>query len=66
MPKEIWCDRCNASGEIGIRGEKEEPGPVPDTARGWRAIECPDCRGRGVLLEDEDDEEGEEDDEQST
>ena len=49
------CVRCNGSGEIGKRGEREAPGPVPDDARAWAALGCPDCNGAGVFfVEDED------------
>lgn len=54
----ITCKRCNGSGEIGkkSRGEREAPGPVPDDARGWYSATCPDCRGTGmIIIEDEDD-----------
>lgn len=49
----VICKRCNGSGEIGVRGQREAPGPVPDDARGWNAYECPDCRGRGEFDADE-------------
>lgn len=59
----ITCARCRGSGEIGVRNPltmaREAPGPVPDDARGWHSMECPDCRGRGeyfVFTEDECDE----------
>jgi DnaJ-class molecular chaperone len=63
MANKITCERCAGSGEIGRRnrwGSKEAPGPVPDDARGWVAVTCPDCHGEGVLgAEDElEDEEG--------
>ena len=52
------CQRCNGSGEIGRRGMREAPGPVPGDACGWNAVACPDCRGTGVIVtEDEDEEE---------
>jgi phage FluMu protein Com len=54
--KTVRCTRCNGSGEIGkrTRGDREAPGPVPDDARGWVAITCPDCSGRGEFeIEDE-------------
>ncbi len=52
---ETNCERCNGSGEIGVktRGTREAPGPVPDDARGWVAMTCPDCRGKGVFLVDD-------------
>jgi len=55
------CDRCNGSGEIGkrTRGEREAPGPVPDDARGWFAVTCPDCKGVGVFVGEEEDEDEE-------
>jgi DnaJ-class molecular chaperone len=45
-----YCTRCNGSGEIGkrTRGEREAPGPVPDDARGWIVLTCPDCKGMGA------------------
>jgi len=53
------CERCNGSGEIGVRSatlRREVPGPVPEDARGWASFECPDCRGKGeIVTEDEDD-----------
>ncbi len=51
MANKITCERCAGSGEIGRRqrGSKEAPGPVPDDARGWVALTCPDCHGEGVL-----------------
>jgi DnaJ-class molecular chaperone len=57
------CPRCNGSGEIGrrMRGTKEAPGPVPEDARGWMALQCPDCHGSGVIavdLNDDADEDG--------
>lgn len=53
------CERCNGSGEIGrkCRGAREAPGPVPDDARGWYAATCPDCKGVGVFIGEEEDEE---------
>jgi hypothetical protein len=52
----IPCKRCNQSGEIGkrTRGEREAPGPVPDDARGWIAVTCPDCSGMGMIEVDDD------------
>ena len=50
------CERCHGSGEIGRRthGSKEAPGPVPDDARCWYSATCPDCKGTGVIVgEDE-------------
>jgi hypothetical protein len=55
----LKCERCNGSGEIGVRmrGSVEAPGPVPDDARGWRALNCPDCGGEGMFRCDEVEEE---------
>jgi DnaJ-class molecular chaperone len=52
---EIECERCHGSGEIGVkmRGSRETPGPVPDDARGWVAMTCPDCRGKGEIRLDD-------------
>jgi DnaJ-class molecular chaperone len=53
------CKRCNGSGEIGRRGQREAPGPVPEDARGWNSETCPDCRGTGMIeveIEDDGDE----------
>ena len=54
------CQRCNASGEIGIYiggrlivTVKEKPGPVPDDARGWVSQTCPKCLGVGYVVGDE-------------
>ena len=57
------CERCHGSGEIGIKigGLREAPGPVPEDARGWVAVRCPDCRGKGELNIDEPWEETDED-----
>ena len=51
----LRCDRCNGSGEIGVRmgGTREAPGPVPEDARGWRASSCPSCGGEGEFRCDE-------------
>ena len=53
----LKCERCNGSGEIGTktRGAREAPGPVPEDARGWIAIVCPDCRGKGEIEQEEPD-----------
>ena len=49
------CERCHGSGEIGVRNRftmsREAPGPVPEDARGWVALKCPDCRGSGTVSE---------------
>ncbi|MFA7308103.1 MAG: hypothetical protein WC026_15685 [Hyphomicrobium sp.] len=52
----IPCKRCNQSGEIGRRvsGSREAPGPVPEDARGWIALTCPDCHGMGMIEVDDD------------
>lgn len=56
------CERCNGSGEIGVRNRftcsREVPGPVPDDARGWCALDCPDCHGDGTISADEPDDWG--------
>lgn len=46
------CERCNGSGEIGVRtrGTREAPGPVPDDARDWYARTCPYCKGVGMIV----------------
>ena len=48
------CDRCAGSGELGVRNRfscaYEAPGPVPEDARGWYAIDCPDCGGEGERI----------------
>ena len=56
MPKRK-CERCNGSGEIGVktRGAREAPGPVPDDARDWNARACPDCGGTGEIEQEETD-----------
>lgn len=62
------CERCKGSGEIGVRTSwnsthgfprREAPGPVPETARGWMGVDCPDCHGRGSFEIDEDEGEDE-------
>lgn len=63
----MTCERCNGSGEIGVRsatGRGEAPGPVPEDARGWTECACPDCLGAGFINKDEDEQE-EDNDERS-
>ena len=46
------CCRCEGSGEIGVKTslhQGERPGPVPDDARGWFGVRCPDCNGSGII-----------------
>ena len=61
------CDRCNGSGELGVRNRfcssAEVPGPVPEDARRWYAIDCPSCHGTGEVSDPWPRDEGDEDDE---
>ncbi len=62
--KRIICERCRGSGTIGVRsltGRGETPGPVPEEARGWRELDCPDCHGKGEYVIDDDEEETDDD-----
>lgn len=56
MKEVVSCERCNGSGEIGVRASDlrgERPGPVPDDARGWARFVCPACGGTGAIEVDE-------------
>ena len=57
------CERCNGSGEIGVRivSGREVPGPVPEDSNKYVSAACPDCGEIGYLYEEGDDPEPGED-----